>query len=81
VFKKGNFARYKTTKKMTKTEYLAIASAQWESFHALEKEESFYEYEKKFDALWIGLGRQVFERSLSVCVKDRRKKKATYPLR
>jgi hypothetical protein len=77
----SNFARYKITQKMTKSEYLAMASAQWDALNALEKEESFYEYEKKFDELWIGLGRTVFERSLSGPVKDRRKKKTTYPLR
>jgi hypothetical protein len=65
---------------MTKSEYLAMASAQWDAINALEKEESFYEYEKKFDELWVGLGRQVFEQSLSVPVKDRRKKKNYIPV-
>lgn len=50
---------------MTKEEFLVLASQKWEELSEnQEKMESFYDYEKNFDALWTDLGRQVLEGSL-----------------
>jgi len=60
---------------MTKSEYLKIAEAKWESLEKLKAEKSFYEYEKSFDKIMIELGRELLEKSISEVPKDRRKKK------
>jgi uncharacterized membrane protein len=66
---------------MTKEEFLALASQEWEKLSTFQTESSFYEYEKKFDANWINLGRTVLEASISQAGGDRRKKKNSKPLR
>ena len=62
---------------LTKTEFLALASAQYESIAALENEESFYEYEKTFDRIWVEFGRQTLQASISELPENPRKKKLT----
>ena len=66
---------------MTKEEFLALASQEWEKLSTFQTESSFCEYEKKFDANWINLGRTVLEASISQAGGDRRKKKISKPLR
>lgn len=60
---------------MTKEDFIKLAEAEYEKIAALKEEDSFYEYEKQFEGIWIGLGRKVFERSISEVGEDRRKKK------
>jgi hypothetical protein len=60
---------------MTKEEYLKIAEKQWESLEKLKSETNFYDYEKKFDELMVGLGRELLEKNLGAVPLDRRKKK------
>lgn len=60
---------------MTKEEYLKIAEQQWESLEQLQAEKNFYDYEKKFDAIMVDMGRELLEKSLGQVSKDRRKKK------
>lgn len=60
---------------MTKEEYLKLAEKKWEELHGLRKETNFYDYEKEFDRIWVELGKEVLERSISKPGKDRRKKK------
>ena len=62
-------------KMMTKEEYLKLAEKKWEELHGLRKETNFYDYEKEFDRIWVELGKEVLERSISKPGKDRRKKK------
>ncbi len=59
---------------MTKDEYLKLAEDRYHSIASLKEEESFYEYEKKFDQLWTDLGRDVLERSIGKPSGDKRKK-------
>jgi len=61
---------------MTKEEFLVLAAKKWESLDSLQSEESFYEYEKKFDELWVEFGRETMEKSISDVPVDRRKKKS-----
>jgi len=61
---------------MTKEEYLKLAEEKWDALHGLRKENNFYDYEKKFDQLWVELGKEVLEKSISNPSKDRRKKKS-----
>jgi hypothetical protein len=60
---------------MTKAEFLKLAESEWENLAELKGESSFYEYEKKFEALWIEFGRKTLEKSISTPKLDRRKKK------
>lgn len=61
---------------MTKSDFLKLAESKWEELKALQGEPSFYEYEKKFDEIWVDYGRKALEKSISEPGKDRRKKKA-----
>jgi hypothetical protein len=72
VIKKSYFSRKKD---MTREEFLAIAESQWEAINSLEDEKSFYEYEKRFESIWLSYGRTVLEKSISD-PEDSRKKKA-----
>lgn len=60
---------------MTKAEYMALAESKYDELQALQEAGNFYEYEKRFDQLWIELGRAVPEQSLGTPPLDRRKKK------
>jgi len=61
---------------MTKEEYLALASEKWDSLKDLKGVKNFYDYEKEFDRIWVELGQEVLEKSISELSKDRRKKKS-----
>lgn len=60
---------------MTKEEYLDLAASRWDALESLQDETTFYDYEKKFDTLWVELGRQVLEKTVGVSSTDRRIKK------
>lgn len=60
---------------MTKSEFLKLAESQWEDLEKLKEEKSFYEYEKRFDEIWVEFGRKALEQGISSPKKDRRKKK------
>lgn len=64
---------------MTKEEYLQLAASKWEALQSLESEESFYEYEKRFDGIMRDLNRELLERSISEVPTDRRRKKKPGP--
>lgn len=61
---------------MTKEEFLKIASSQYEELNKLSEETSFYEYEKKFEEIWLRYGQMTLEKSISEVGLDRRKKKS-----
>lgn len=61
---------------MTETDFLALAKSKYTEIASLKEEESFYEYEKQFESLWLELGKEVFEKSISEVGSDRRKKKS-----
>ena len=63
-------------KQMTKEEYLKLAEKKWESIKQLKEVDNFYDYEKGFEGIWIDLGKEVIEKSISSVGKDRRKKKS-----
>lgn len=60
---------------MTESEFLVLAKSRYSKIASLKEEESFYEYEKQFEELWLELGKEVFEKSISEVGADRRKKK------
>ena len=60
----------------TEEEYVALARQKYNDLMALKSKPTFYDYEKSFEDIWMDLGRQVLEKSLSQVPKDRRKKKA-----
>ena len=61
---------------ISKEEFLKLAAAEYEKIEELENEESFYEYEKSFESIWINYGRKVLERSISKEEENNRKKKS-----
>ena len=60
---------------MTKEEYLELASKYWESINSLQKEKSFYEYEKGLEKHILEFGRDLLEQGISKPSENRRKKK------
>ena len=59
---------------MSKEEFLALAEARYAELAALEQSKSFYEHEKTFDAIWVGLGQQVLEGTVGKVPTNVRKK-------
>lgn len=59
---------------MSKEEFLALAEARYEALAALKEGTNFYEHEKKFDQVWVELGRQVLEKTISEVPVNPRKK-------
>ena len=59
---------------MSKEEFLALAEARYEALAALKESKDFYDHEKKFDELWVELGRQVLEGTISEVPANARKK-------
>lgn len=67
---------------MTKEEYLELASQKWEEIEKKKSSsDSFYDYEKSFDELWVEFGRRTLEGSLGKLSPDRRKKNKFESLR
>ena len=66
----------KPTLTFTEEEYIALARQKYNELKALKDKPTFYDYEKSFEEIWLDLGRQVLEKSLSRVPTDRRKKKA-----
>lgn len=64
---------------MNKEEFLKLAEKRWESINDLSQETNFYDYESKFDQIWVDLGKEVLEESISNKDQDRRKKKGLRP--
>lgn len=62
---------------MTKAEYLEIASRRYDELQALNKLNSFYDYEKQFVSILNDLGREVLEKNLGTLSNDKRKKNLT----
>lgn len=63
---------------MTKEEFLELAADKWDEIEKQKaSSDSFYDYEKGFDELWVEFGRRSLEGSLGELSKDRRKKKET----
>lgn len=60
---------------MTKEEFIALASKQYEALSKLGDQKTFFDYEKEFDRIWRKLGSEVLEKSLGQVPTDRRKKK------
>lgn len=60
---------------MNKEDFLKLAAEKWPELEQLKKEKKFYEYEKRFEEIWIELGRAVLEKSISNPSKDHRIKK------
>lgn len=59
---------------MTQTEFITLAAARYEQIQALNKLDSFYDYEKDFDQIWTGMGRDVLEKNLGDLPNDPQKK-------
>jgi hypothetical protein len=60
---------------MTESQFMALAQQRYAELQALNKIESFYDYEKEFDRIWRDLGKAVLEKNISEVPTNRRKKK------
>lgn len=60
---------------MTKEEFIQLSAERYDELQALNKLDSFYDYEKEFVNIWQGLGRQVMEKNMGQLPDDKRKKK------
>lgn len=60
---------------MEKTDFLKLMDEHYNSLMALKGEKSFYEFEKKFEKLWLQTGQSMMEKTISKPGLDRRKKK------
>ena len=65
---------------MTKEQYLELASTKWPELENLQLEGNFYEFEKRFEQIWIELGQAVLESHIGKVPNDHRKKKNPHPL-
>ena len=77
---KGAILSGKTTN-MDKQDFLKLAAAKWPELEQLKQEKRFYDYEKRFEEIWIELGREVLESSIGSAGKDHRVKKNSDPFR
>ena len=59
---------------MTKEQLIEAVSAHYDELNALNKTDSFYDYENDFMKIWGTVGREVFEKNLGELPGDRRKK-------
>ena len=59
---------------LSEQEYVDLARTKYEELKKLQQAKNFYEYEKRFDEIWIELGKEVLEKSISDVPGDRRKK-------
>jgi hypothetical protein len=62
---------------MTKEQLIEAVSAHYDELNALNKTDSFYDYENDFMKIWGKVGREVFEKNLGELPGDRRKKTLT----
>jgi hypothetical protein len=62
---------------LSEAAFVELARAKYAQIAELEKETSFYVYEKTFDAIWVDLGRQVLEGSISQVPKSVQKKSSS----
>jgi hypothetical protein len=60
---------------LSEAEFLELARAKYAQIAALEQSKNFYEHEKTFEGVWVELGRQVLEASISAVPVAARKKK------
>ena len=59
---------------ITEEAFLALAKSGYAELAALQQSKNFYEHEKGFDQLWVDLGRQVLEGTISEVPENPRKK-------
>jgi hypothetical protein len=65
---------------MSRSEFLALSEARYNELSALEQSQNFYEYEKNFDAIWVGLVQQVLEAPIGKVPQQAGKKNHSKPL-
>ncbi|MDP8935158.1 MAG: hypothetical protein M3N42_13715 [Cyanobacteriota bacterium] len=64
---------------MSKEEYLAKAAARYDAIQGLKDQKDFYSYEAEFEKIWLDLGREVLESSISKVGPNARKKTSSGP--
>ena len=62
---------------MSEEEFIALAKSRYAELASLEESKNFYEHEKNFDAIWVGLGQQVLEATVGEVPQQARKKSSS----
>jgi hypothetical protein len=60
---------------LTKEEYMALADQKYEQLHDLKNKTTLLDHEQAFETIWMDLGKQVLQKTISQPKLDRRKKK------
>jgi len=60
---------------LTEDQLVALTRQRYHQLQDLQKTNSFYEHEKQFEHIWMDLGREVLQQTISQPPEDRRKKK------
>ena len=61
---------------MNEEQFIEVARQKWAQLQAIKDEESFYEFEGKFDGIVSALNRELLEATIGEVPRDHRKKKA-----
>lgn len=65
---------------MSKEQYLELAATKWPELEELQSEGNFYEFEKRFEEIWLELGKAVLEARIGKVPNDHRVKKKFSPV-
>lgn len=60
---------------LTEEEYMSMARQKYQQLHDLKLKTTLLDHEQAFETIWIDLGKQVLEKTISQPKLDRRKKK------
>ena len=60
---------------LTEDQLIALTRQRYQQLRDLQKTSSFFDHEKQFEHIWMSLGREVLEKTISQPSTDRRKKK------
>jgi len=60
---------------LTEDELVALTRQRYRQLQDLQKTNSFYQHEQQFETIWMDLGREVLEKTISEPPQNRRKKK------
>ncbi|MCY7356602.1 MAG: ISLre2 family transposase, partial [Rudanella sp.] len=59
---------------LTEDELVALTRQRYRKLYNLQQTNSFCEHEKQFEDIWMDLGREVLQQTISQPPEDRRKK-------
>jgi hypothetical protein len=64
---------------LTEDELVALTRQRYRQLQDLQKTNSFYQHEQQFETIWMDLGREVLEKTISEPPQNRRKNRNAEP--